>query len=114
MVVMVVIVVAVAVTADIHLDARVVIVGQLGRRAGHHGSLLVPLAQVDPPAVQVTQPTRTAPRTRGGGRGTRGGSGDRGGTIRMARRRWRRPGSKQYITITEQGCQFSCSSVLNM
>ena len=97
MVVMVVIVVAVAVTADIHLDARVVIVGQLGRRAGHHGSLLVPLAQVDPPAVQVTQPTRTAPRTRGGGRGTRGGSGDRGGTIRMARRRRRRPGSKQYM-----------------
>ena len=98
MVVMVVIVVAVAVTADIHLDARVVIVGQLGRRAGHHGSLLVPLAQVDPPAVQVTQPTRTAPRARGGGRGTRGGSGDRGGTIRMAQRRWRRPGSKQCIT----------------
>ena len=108
MVVMVVIVVAVAMTADIHLDARVVIVGQLGRRAGHHGSLLVLLAQVDPPVVQMTQPTRTAPRTRGGGRGTRGGSGYRGETIRMAQR-WRRPGSKKYIN--EQCCQFACSSV---
>ena len=96
MVVMVVIVVAVAMTADIHLDARIVIVGQLGRRTGH-GGLLVPLAQVDPSAL-MTQPTGTTPRTRRGGRGTGGGSGNRGGTIRMAQRRRRRPGGEQSIT----------------